>query len=234
MRAVVLLSGGLDSTTALALALSQGRECAALTMFYGQRHVVEVEAAQRIAEEHYRIPWEERAAWIPSGDSVLMQHEAEMPHKPYSEIEGVSPTYVPFRNGIFLATATAIALNGKYDEVWFGAHADDADGWAYPDCTPEFIGAIQNAIFVGTYHKVRLVAPFTYATKADIVRKGLDLDAPYSLTVSCYEGKNVACGECPTCLSRLEAFKANDATDPITYAISYGDMVERDMASGEA
>ena len=220
MKALILLSGGLDSTTALALAFKQGRECSAISILYGQRHDNELFSAERVARD-YDIPWWQRKVDIPKGDSVLMHHTSEVPHKSYAEIEGVSPTYVPFRNGMLLSLATAFALDTGHDEVWFGAHADDADGWAYPDCTPEFIGAMQNAIFVGTYHKVRLVAPFTYATKEDIVALGLKLNAPYHFTTSCYEGASGwACGECPTCLSRLEAFAANGAVDPITYAVT--------------
>jgi 7-cyano-7-deazaguanine synthase len=97
-------------------------------------------------------------------------------------------------------------------------HAEDARGWAYPDCTPEFIGAMQNAIYVGTYFKVRLIAPFQYMMKHEIIATGLRLGAPYHLTLSCYEGTSPACGRCPTCVSRLEAFRVNGVSDPIEYA----------------
>jgi 7-cyano-7-deazaguanine synthase len=219
MKALILLSGGLDSTTALALADAQGRTCSALSIFYGQKHEREVHSSMMVAQ-HYDIPWTQKAVEIPKGDSVLMHHDADMPHKSYSEIQGVSPTYVPFRNGLLLSMATGIALDRQYEEVWFAAHADDADSWAYPDCTPEFVGAMANAIFIGTYFKVRLVTPFTNSTKAQIVGVGLDLNAPYHLTTSCYDGDDIACGVCPTCISRLEAFAANDATDPISYAVT--------------
>jgi 7-cyano-7-deazaguanine synthase len=190
----------------------------AIAFEYGQRHEVELMAAQRVAS-HFGIPFTILGAPMQQGDSVLMNHDADMPHLTYEEIEtseGVSPTYVPFRNGTFLALAAGFALQNECSEIWMGVHAEDARGWAYPDCTPEFVGAMANAIYVGTYHKVRLCAPLQYMMKKDVVRMGLDLGAPYHLTHSCYEGIP-ACGKCPTCVSRLEAFRANGAQDPIMY-----------------
>jgi 7-cyano-7-deazaguanine synthase len=222
MDSLVLLSGGLDSTTALALAAGESDQVVTLSFNYGQRHQVELLKAKEVSDwfgvdEHIvlNVP-------LPKGDSVLMHEDAEMPKMTYEEIEkseGVSPTYVPYRNGTFLSLAAAYALDRGCDTIWAGMHAEDARGWAYPDCTPEFSGAMQNAIYVGTYHAVRLVVPFQYATKADIVAKGIWANAPYHLTLSCYEGREPACGECPTCIGRLEAFKINGLDDPIPYAI---------------
>jgi 7-cyano-7-deazaguanine synthase len=124
---------------------------------------------------------------------------------------------VPYRNGTFLSHAASLALEIEADMIYAGMHAEDAHNWAYPDCTPEFIGAMQNAIYIGTYYKVRLVAPFTYKSKADIVELGIKLGAPLHLTWSCYEGGAVACGICPTCIGRLEAFRSLGQTDPIEY-----------------
>jgi len=220
-KAVVLLSGGLDSTTALALCRRQyePENILCLSYQYGQRHEIESEAAFRVAH-HYGVKCMKEVINLPAGNSVLMHDEMQMPQASYEELAasvGVSPTYVPYRNGTMLSHATAQALEFDADSVWAGMHAEDARGWAYPDCTPEFIGAMQNAIYIGTYHKVRLVAPFTYATKADIVNMGIKLSVPYFLTHSCYEGKRVACGKCPTCVGRLEAFRANGIQDPIEY-----------------
>jgi 7-cyano-7-deazaguanine synthase len=220
-KAVVLLSGGLDSTTALSIARHSyfDDNILALIVLYGQKHELEAEAAYKVAQ-HYGVRSTSLIIDLPKGESVLMNHSAEMPQMTYEELstsEGVSPTYVPFRNGTMLSHAAAVALDFGASEIWAGMHSEDARGWAYPDCTPEFIGAMQNAIYVGTYHKVRLVVPFTYATKAEIVKRGLQEEAPYSLTYSCYEGKRVACGRCPTCIGRLEAFKANGVRDPIEY-----------------
>ena len=219
--AIVLLSGGLDSSTALSLALRAGhKNVMGLAFSYGQRHYGEIEAAQRVADA-YEIPLRvEKVFNLSSGDSVLMNKGSEMPHMTYEEIEsseGVSPTYVPYRNGTFLSIAASIAVAGGLDTIYIGVHAEDARGWAYPDCTPEFIGAMQNAIYTGTYHKVRLIAPFQYKMKHEIIELGLKLGTPYQLTLSCYEGTEPACGRCPTCVSRLEAFLKNGVSDPLSY-----------------
>lgn len=217
-KAVVLLSGGLDSSTVLAMCrrLYDSDDICAMAFDYGQKHAVEEKAARMVAA-FYGVSFFVSDIHLPKGDSVLMHHEAEMPMVSYDEIEGVSPTYVPFRNGTMLSHATAFALDWGAETVWAGMHAEDAQGWAYPDCSAEFIGAMQNAIYVGTYHKVRLLAPFTYSTKSDIVAQGIRLGVPYHLTHSCYEGELIACGRCPTCQSRLQAFKLNCLEDPIQY-----------------
>jgi 7-cyano-7-deazaguanine synthase len=224
MKDLIVLSGGMDSTTVLAIAVHDAlvrrptRQVEAISFVYGQRHAAEVLNAEAVAQ-HYGIKHE--VLYVSLGkQGVLMDHDAEMPHISYEEIkesEGVSPTYVPFRNGTFLSVATSHALEIGADTIWAGMHAEDARGWAYPDCTPEFIGAMQNAIYVGTYHKVRLVVPFQYASKADIVRAGMRVNAPYRLTMTCYEGKDPACGKCPTCVSRIAAFDEAGYGDPIAY-----------------
>lgn len=218
MKAVVLLSGGMDSTTALALA-REGfeREVTALSIFYGQRHEIELGHARRIGD-HYNVEHVVHEVPIPKGASLLMHHEAPMVHKSYAEIEGVSPTFVPFRNGILLSHAAAYAVDTGASEVWFGAHADDAAGWAYPDCTPEFVGAMAAAIYIGSYHMVRLITPFVHMTKSDIVMSGVGLGVPYELTRSCYTDNPLHCGVCPTCISRKEAFRDAGMTDPTEYA----------------
>lgn len=216
--ALVVLSGGLDSCVALALAHRENTLVSAVSFDYGQRHTIELEAAQQIVR-HYDIIWRKEPISLGRG-GILMNHEAEMPNMTYEElgeVVGPSPTYVPYRNGTFLSHAASLALEANIETIYAGMHAEDAHNWAYPDCTPEFIGAMQNAIYIGTYHKVRLVCPFTYKSKADIVRLGIDLGAPLHLTRSCYEGKKAACGRCPTCIGRLEAFKANGLEDPIVY-----------------
>lgn len=219
-RAIVVLSGGLDSTVALALALKENDEVAAITFEYGQRHSKETDSAASICE-HYGITGH-RIVFVPLGKGgVLMDSEQQMPHATYEELKssvGPSPTYVPYRNGCFLSLAASYALEAGAQTIYAGMHAEDAHNWAYPDCTPEFIGAMQNAIYIGTYHQVRLVCPFTYMTKAQIVKLGMSLNAPFHLTWSCYEGGDVACGQCPTCVGRLEAFKENRDHDPILYA----------------
>lgn len=218
-KGLVVLSGGLDSTCALAFAKTECLQLAAISFDYGQKHTVELVCAQTIAE-YYGIPWElVKVPGIPKRGSLL-DPTAEMPHQTYEEImesQGPSPTYVPFRNGTFLSLAAAYAQGNEFDCLYAGMHGEDAHNWAYPDCTPEFIGSMQSAIYVGTYHQVRLKVPFTYMTKAEVVGFGIDQGVPFHLTHSCYEGKRPACGKCPTCVERLEAFRLSDAVDPLEY-----------------
>lgn len=217
-KALVVLSGGLDSTTALALAKKENKAVEALSFFYGQRHDREVVQATLIAG-HFSAQHFVQEVTLGKG-GVLMDQDSAMPQMTYEELGetvGPSPTYVPYRNGTFLSLAASHALERNCDLIYAGMHGEDAHNWAYPDCTPEFIGAMQNAIYIGTYYKVRLVAPFTYMTKAEVVRLGAELQVPFELTHSCYEGKRPACGKCPTCIGRLEAFKANGYHDPLEY-----------------
>lgn len=217
-RALVVLSGGLDSCVALALARRQNAYTEAISFSYGQRHKAELLCARNICN-YYAIDHTVEEISLGFG-GVLMDHEEKMPQMTYDELgkaEGPSPTYVPYRNGTMLSHAASHALESGLDTIYAGMHGEDAHNWAYPDCTPEFIGAMQNAIFIGTYYKVRLVAPFTYKTKREVISVGLDLGAPLHLTMSCYEGHDPACGRCPTCVARLEAFKSIGAQDPIEY-----------------
>lgn len=223
MNALVLLSGGIDSTVCASLACEAygPGETAGLTILYGQKHAREAGAASLVAErlglashEFIELPAEVFAG----GGSTLIERELDIPDGPYPGDQGPVSTYVPFRNGALISIATAVAMRTGVEALYFGAHAEDATRWAYPDCTPEFLGAMKNAVWTGTYHKVRLVTPLEWMTKRDIVRRGIDLGAPFELTWSCYRGGEEACGVCATCLSRLEAFAANGAVDPIRYA----------------
>ena len=118
-----------------------------------------------------------------------------------------------------LAAAAALALVEKADYIYYGAHAEDARGFAYPDCTPEFNGAMANAIYVGTYHKVRLITPLQWSSKKEVVELAQRLESPIHLTYSCYAGREKHCGKCPTCVSRVEAFKLAGLKDPVEYEI---------------
>jgi len=212
-RALVLLSGGLDSSVCLAIAVGAfGEEnVRALSLSYGQKHEREVGAAKDVST-YYGVPHE--VVTLDPGifrgqGSTLTDPDAPLPKMTYEELQesfGVSPTYVPFRNGNLLSVAAALALRHQVGYIYAGMHAEDARNWAYPDCTPEFLGAMANAIYVGTYHKVRLVTPLAWMTKADVVRKGASMKLPFALTWSCYAGGPAPCGTCPTCISRAAAF----------------------------
>lgn len=228
MKRLVLLSGGLDSTTVLGLAAKhaekEGDKIVALSLNYGQRHHWELHAAKKVVGYYGDLIEKHEIVNIPlevfqgPNAGFLVNHGQEVPNKSYAELEGVSPSYVPNRNAVLISIATARALGNDCGEVWCGVHSEDAANYAYPDCTPEFIGAMANAINQGTYFKVRLVAPLQYMMKEDVVRAGFLARAPLHLTRSCYAETERSCGKCPTCISRLEAFKSHNFIDLIDYA----------------
>ncbi len=223
-RALVLASGGADSTTLLALAVERyGREnVIALSISYGQKHVREIESAKAVAA-HYGVPirfLDLGVVFAGSDCSLLSGSSQDIPHESYedqldrSQGSPVS-TYVPFRNGLFLSAAASVALSQGCSVIMYGAHHDDAAGNAYPDCSQEFVEAMAAAISQGTGGELRLEAPFVSWTKADIVRRGLQIGVPYELTWSCYEGGDKPCGVCGTCIDRARAFELNGAVDPL-------------------
>lgn len=223
-KALIVLSGGLDSTTCLAMASDMHQDLVTVTFRYGQKHSAEAEAAARIADiygaDHVLIDLPRIFSGTES--TLVADNDLPMPQMSYEDMNesyGVSPTYVPYRNGNLLSMATTVALVEGAEEVWAGMHGEDAHNWAYPDCTPEFLGAMANAIYVGSYHKVRLVTPLMHATKSDVVRLALQYDAPIAETMSCYEGTRPACGTCPTCVGRIKAFRDVGVPDKIEYAI---------------
>jgi 7-cyano-7-deazaguanine synthase len=224
MKALVLFSGGVDSTTCLALAIDRyGKDnVVALSVSYGQKHTKEVEAADKIAK-HYGVEFItlDLSEMFRFSDCSLLQHsDKEVPHESYAEQlkeTNGSPvsTYVPFRNGLFIASAASIALSKGCGVILYGAHADDAAGNAYPDCSEVFNNAMNTAVWEGSGHQVKVEAPFVGMNKAGVVKKGLELGVPYELTWSCYEGHNKPCGVCGTCIDRQKAFEANGVTDPL-------------------
>jgi 7-cyano-7-deazaguanine synthase len=155
---------------------------------------------------------------------MLTNPDDKIPEVAYADIKGVSPTYVPFRNGLMLSAITSFAAGMLSDNdesesgIYFGAHAEDAQNWAYPDCTFEFSGAMANAIFIGTYYKLRLHVPLIWMVKKEIIQKGADLGVDFSKTWSCYVGGDKHCGVCPTCRSRRLGFIDAGITDPTEYA----------------
>lgn len=224
MKALVLSSGGVDSTTALALAVSRyGKDnVIALSVSYGQKHDKEIQAAKAVSAFYgvEQLFLDLSKIFQYSNCSLLQQSTEEIPEESYAKqiekTEGEKPvsTYVPFRNGLFLSSAASIALSKDCRVILYGTHADDSAGFAYPDCSPVFNDAMNQAIFEGSGHQLKVEAPFVNMTKAEVVKMGLDLNVPYELTWSCYEGKDEPCGKCGTCIDRAAAFAANGVSDP--------------------
>lgn len=226
--AVVLLSGGLDSATALAIARHEGFEVAALTFQYGQRHAIEVSAAQRIAghfkvARHIIVPIDLRQF----GGSALTSDLAVPKDRPLEEMgQGIPITYVPARNTIFLSFALAWAEVLGAADIFVGVNALDYSG--YPDCRPEFIAAFERLANVATKAGVEgtlrltIHTPLINLTKAQIIKYGLSLGVDYSLTTSCYDPTpaGLACGRCDACLLRLKGFAENGIADPARYVVS--------------
>lgn len=223
MQAVVLLSGGIDSTTCLAMAVNEfgADNVKALCLSYGQKHDKELQSAMKVAKYYDVQLVVEEINPFQFSDCPLLKGRGDIKHESYAEQlatlggEGTVDTYVPFRNGILLSIAAAYAYSIGADYVYYGAHADDAAGRAYPDCTPEFVDSMNNAIFWGTGKKVKIVAPLLMLNKAEVVKLGLKLHAPYELTWSCYEGGEEPCRKCGTCIDRIKAFEVNGVVDPI-------------------
>lgn len=216
IKHLVLLSGGLDS----AVLLSQcHKSVIALNITYGQKHQKEVDAAKALAQFYdvslVTLDLTEIFQW--DSNCTLLDGSAE--GVPYEAYTGETPsTYVPYRNGLFLSVATSVAYELGCQVVMYGAHTGDT-GAAYPDCSWAFIDAQGKAINEGTGYRVSLVAPFQSFGKNHIVRLGLDNGVPFELTWSCYEGGERPCGKCATCIDRAQAFKLNNAEDPLCVSI---------------
>ena len=228
-RAVVLLSGGLDSATTLAIAHSQDLQLFALTCIYGQRHQKEIEAAKRIAKSlgviEHRIIDIDLAGF---GGSALTDSAIQVPkdRAGLGDSDQIPPTYVPARNTIFLSYALAWAeVLGAFD-IFIGVNATDYSG--YPDCRPEFIAAFEKVANLATAAAIqgkgqyRIVTPIINMTKAQIVLTGTKLGVDYSLTHSCYEPdkRGRSCGRCDACRLRLKGFAEAGLTDPLEYRTS--------------
>jgi 7-cyano-7-deazaguanine synthase len=238
----------------------------AVSIDYGQRHKKEMEYAKatcdKLGIQHFTIPLGDA---LKSANTMLTEGNIAIPNASYADLpHGVSPTYVPYRNGTMLSLLTAHAQkwitaqnkehHSRYfstDEtstreqidkakpsagIYFGAHSEDAQNWAYPDCTPEFIGAMANAIHVGTYYQVRLHTPLQWLMKSEIVELGQKLGVPFEDTWSCYAGNMYHCGTCPTCRSRKDAFTKAGIYDPTIYQDQQDTAskeYERRIAAGE-
>ena len=228
-KAFVLLSGGIDSTVCLHLARTQFAEVEGVSLDYGQRHSKEIQFAKANCT---RLGFKHTTLTLPGiiPRTMLTDPTAEVPNISYAEIEGVSPTYVPYRNGLLLSATTSFVAGQRIEAeklqrpklpewgIYFGAHAEDAQNWAYPDCTPEWIGSQANAIYIGTYRTIRLHTPLEWLSKAQIIRLGEELEVDWRLTWSCYRGDERHCGFCPTCRARRAAFVQTGVDDPTEYA----------------
>ena len=252
-KAYVLLSGGVDSTTALFKAHAKhGDDIMAMSVDYGQRHFKETEHALKSCDAlgiQYKII--DAKSMMPK--TMLTDVESNIPNVSYADLPiGISPTYVPFRNGLMLSIAAAFIqaqiqyaqaaseeafrqnVQDPYIELWgdapgriregmeielyYGAHAEDSANWAYPDCAPEFNGAMANAIYQGSYRNIRLQTPLQWMEKHEVVSLGTKLGVNWADTWSCYKGEQVHCGTCPTCIARKEAFELAGVSDPTEYA----------------
>ena len=229
MKAVVLASGGLDSTVTAAVAKQEGCRLYLLTIAYGQRHRVEVEHAREIGEalgvaEHLVLDLDLRAI---GGSALTGDQPVPKDRTDAERRQGIPSTYVPARNTIFLALALAYAERVEASRIYIGANVVDYSG--YPDCRPEYLQAFEQVARLGTKAGVagqplEIRAPLLRMTKAEIIRKGVSLGAPIHLSHSCYDpaADGTACGRCDSCRIRREGFRAAGVADPIRYADERG------------
>lgn len=228
-KAIVLSSGGVDSTTCVGIAVNKfGPEnVTTVSFYYGQRHDKELKCAEKVANyygvDHRVLDISKTGILTGSNCTLLKSSKEKIPEGEYSEQIGKEKTgkvstYVPFRNGLMISAIAALAMSIYPDDevdIYLGAHADDAAGNAYADCSKDFTDSIGQAVYIGTYKKVNLCSPLVELTKAEVVEWGLKLKVPYELTWSCYSGEDKPCGKCGTCLDRAKAFLVNGVKDPI-------------------
>lgn len=215
-KAIVLLSGGIDSATVLYIARRNGYRCSCLIFDYGQRHKKEIEAAKEIARYtdcdfkvvKFRLLW---------GGSSLLEKALKVPQHIKSPAKKIPSTYVPARNTIFLSFALSFAESVRAGAIFIGAHTEDYSG--YPDCRPVYFNAFKKVASFGTKagvqgKRIKITAPLLYKSKAEIIKTGLKLGVPYRLTWSCYKGGVKPCGKCDSCLYRAKGFNEAGAGDP--------------------
>ena len=218
MKAVVLFSGGLDSTVLVYHLLNKGADLKLLSIDYGQRHEKELKSSSEIAEsldlEHeiLRLPMLNNLL----GGSALTDPSISLPEGHYAE-DSMKATVVPNRNMILLSLAAGHAISLQFDTVAYAAHAGDHT--IYPDCRPEFATAIDQALKLCDWNTISLYRPFIQLSKQDLVRKGNELGVPFEKTWSCYAGNDKHCGKCGTCVERKEAFELVGLLDPTEYKV---------------
>jgi len=220
-KAVVLLSGGLDSATTLYLAKKRGFKCLCLIFDYHQRHRREIESAKRIASAA-NCPWRIIKINLPWKGSALLDKDIKIPELTDSRTHGLTnkipSTYVPARNIIFLSFALSYAEAKQASAIYIGAHIQDYSG--YPDCRPEFFSAFNKVISCGTKsgvekRKIKIESPLIHKNKAQIIRIAGALGVPFELTWSCYRGGRIPCGECDSCYFRAKGFREAGIKDPL-------------------
>ena len=215
-KVVVIYSGGMDSFTVLHKAIAQGLTPYALTFDYGQRHIKEIEVARSVCKElginHKIIDISAINELI--GGSSLTDDSIDVALGHYQE-ENMLSTVVPNRNMILLSLAIGYAVSLKAEKVYYGAHSGDHA--IYPDCRPEFVEKMNDVAAIANYEKTEIFSPYLNSDKIGILKDGLAMGLDYSKTWTCYNGREKACGQCGSCVERLEAFAENGVTDPIDY-----------------
>ncbi|MDT0593925.1 7-cyano-7-deazaguanine synthase QueC [Glaciecola petra] len=214
-KVVIIYSGGMDSYTVLHLALKQGYEVFALSFNYGQRHSKELDFAKNVAKKHnfaHKIVDISSINQLIGGSSLT--DDIAVPEGHYEE-RSMQQTVVPNRNMILLSLATGYAVSIGAEAVYFGAHSGDHA--IYPDCRTEFVQAMNEVCKIANYEAIEVRAPFLKVSKIEILKQGLAMKLDYADTWTCYNGRDKACGKCGACQERLEAFSANNASDPLDY-----------------
>lgn len=228
-KAIVLFSGGVDSTICLALAIKKyGKDnVCAIGIDYGQKNIKEIECSKVIADYYgvnYVNLYLANILSSATNCSMLRSSKLDIPKISYDEQvkikkkeENVS-TNVPFRNGLMLCTCASYAIANGYDEIYYGIHLEEGVARElYPDCDEDFNMAMNLAIYVGSGKKVKIVAPLSGLLKKEVIKIGLDLKVPFDLTWTCYEEGDIPCGKCCACKDRIKGFKENNIEDPLVY-----------------
>lgn len=214
-KVVVIFSGGMDSFTVLNRAIKDGKQVFPLTFDYGQRHVKEIECASAVCKE---LGVEHKVIDISAINQLLagssLTDDIEIPEGHYEE-ESMKSTVVPNRNMILISLAVGYAVSVGASQVYYGAHSGDHA--IYPDCRPEFVDKMNDVCQIANYEPVEIFSPYLNVDKTAILTDGLKMGLDYSKTWTCYNGREKACGKCGACQERLEAFRDNNATDPIPY-----------------
>jgi len=216
-KVVVIYSGGMDSFTVLNKALKDGKEVFALSFDYGQRHVKELECASSVCKNlnvHHKVIDISAINQLLAGSSLT--DDIDIPEGHY-EAENMKSTIVPNRNMILLSLAVGYAVSVGASQVYYGAHSGDHA--IYPDCRPEFVKKMNDVCMIANYESVEIFSPYLNVDKTAILTDGLKMGLDYSNTWTCYNGREKACGKCGACQERLEAFRDNNAIDPIEYEV---------------